>query len=85
MQCKDISTAKILAFIRECNDNHDGHWCNWCFGDDYDVHLAMPKNIPDNLLLAKMRKLINKGLVDGCACGCRGDYVITDKGREYLD
>ena len=25
----------------------------------------------------KMAALIARGLVEGCACGCRGDFVIT--------
>jgi hypothetical protein len=26
----------------------------------------------------------SKGLIDGCDCGCRGDWVITNKGLERL-
>lgn len=38
----------------------------------------------DKLVRGKMRRLISRGLVDGCCCGCRGDFTLTDKGREYL-
>lgn len=31
-----------------------------------------------------MASLIRRGLVDGCGCGCRGDFMITDKGRFTL-
>jgi hypothetical protein len=34
--------------------------------------------------LAKMRALIRRGLVDGCRCGCRGDFEITAAGRAVL-
>jgi predicted transcriptional regulator len=44
----------------------------------------MPANVPDKIKIAKMAKLIGRGLVDGCPCGCRGNYVITEKGIEYL-
>ena len=30
--------------------------------------------MPEGVVLAKARKLILRGLVDGCACGCRGDF-----------
>lgn len=27
---------------------------------------------------AKLRKMKRRGLVDGCACGCRGDWTIRE-------
>jgi hypothetical protein len=39
---------------------------------------------PPKVVLAKARALIKRGLIDGCGCGCRGDFVITTKGRELL-
>ncbi len=45
----------------------------------------MPTNLAsEKLILAKMKQLIKRGLVDGCACGCRGDFEITPKGEEWL-
>lgn len=82
MQCKDIPTTPILIFIH----SHGGEWCNW-----FDVEISersvlhvMPPETPDRLVLAKMRALIRSGLVDGCDCGCRGDYVLTEKGRAMI-
>jgi hypothetical protein len=39
--------------------------------------------VPPRLLLAKARRLDRRGLITGCACGCRGDFEITAKGRAY--
>jgi hypothetical protein len=39
---------------------------------------------PPKVLLAKLRRLVARGLLDGCACGCRGDFEITDRGKEIL-
>jgi predicted transcriptional regulator len=36
------------------------------------------------IIIQKMAKLIKRGLVSGCGCGCRGDYEITQKGIEWL-
>src|SRR5215471_9823205 len=36
---------------------------------------------PEKVLLAKLRRLVRRGLLAGCACGCRGDFSITDEGR----
>lgn len=81
MQCKDIPDQPILAFLRAL----DGRWANW-FGNEFDnsVTLAMPTGTPPKLALAKMRMLIRLDLVDGCPCGCRGDFVLTDKGYAEL-
>ncbi len=42
------------------------------------------KDIPDGALLAKLDALIRRGLLTGCACGCRGDFGLTEKGRLLL-
>lgn len=39
---------------------------------------------PEKVLLAKLRALVKRGLLDGCPCGCRGDFTITEKGRAAL-
>jgi predicted transcriptional regulator len=46
---------------------------------------AMPNGINGKLCLTKMKKLIKRGLIKGCHCGCRGDFEITQKGIEYLN
>lgn len=58
-------------------------WHNWCW-TEWNVMEAMPTGIPPKLALAKMRMMIRRGVVDGCPCGCRGDFVITEKGLAEL-
>ncbi len=82
MKCKDIPDTPILSFLKGLN----GKWANW-FPENAErsVQAAFPKDVQGTkLVLAKMRMLIRRGLVDGCCCGCRGDFVITDKGIKYL-
>ena len=87
-QCKDIPTLPILEFVRD----YGGIGCVWfepppirTVGEFARyVRDVMPKRLPDALVHAKMRHLIYKGLIDGCTCGCRGDYEITDKGRARI-
>ena len=82
MQCKDVPTIPILQFLKK----HKGMWCSLFNGGPLPwIFDAMPKNIPWNLKLAKMNKLIRKGHVSGCACGCRGDFEITEKGEQKLN
>lgn len=86
MQCKDIPDKPILKFVFR----HGGIGCQWFengdgtpMGDRSVLH-AMPAGTPQKLALAKMGMLIRRGLVEGCTCGCRGDFEITEKGREFL-
>ena len=79
-QCKDVPDFPILQFLAGLD-----RLATW--GDGYampTVRDAMPEGVPDKIQLAKMRMLIRRGLVDGCDCGCRGDFRITDKGRSFL-
>lgn len=39
---------------------------------------------PEAVLLRKLQHLDRAGLIDGCPCGCRGDFTITEKGRAAL-
>ena len=92
MQRKDIPTLPILKFLATLN----GEWAYWYPLTGIEgreaherwnsrcVRRAMPEGVPEKLVLAKMRQLIHSGLVDGCDCGCRGDFVLTDKGKALL-
>ena len=82
MQCKDIPDIDILLFLEQW----DGiGWCHW-FGNEYErsVTRAFPAETPSKLVLAKMAKLIRRGVIDGCPCGCRGDFRLNDKGRYII-
>lgn len=50
----------------------------------YDLFNLWP-TIPSKVIMAKLRGLIRRGLITGCACGCRGDFELTDKGRVLLN
>lgn len=80
MQCKDIPDEPILKFLAA----RKGEWATWFTWMENSVSQAMPEGTPEKLILAKMRTLIRRGLVEGCACGCRGDFVITEKGLKAL-
>ena len=85
MQCKDIEELPILKFLF----SYGGIGCSaWRQLDKTpfprSVLFAMPQEIPQKLAAAKMKSLVNKGLVYGCCCGCRGDWELTEKGKELL-
>lgn len=39
---------------------------------------------PPKVVLAKLAALVRRKLLDGCPCGCRGDFVLTEAGAELL-
>lgn len=47
-----------------------------------DVVLALGAN--EKIVMAKVEKLIRRGMLDGCTCGCRGDFVIAAVGDAML-
>lgn len=48
-----------------------GHWANL-----WDLARLFP-DAPEKVVLAKLRKLIKRGLITGCTCGCRGDFELS--------
>lgn len=40
--------------------------------------------MPSALVLAKATRLIGRHLLDGCPCGCRGDFELTEAGKAML-
>lgn len=43
----------------------------WTFGEYWIEHFSA---FPPKVVMAKLRSMIRRGLMDGCACGCRGDF-----------
>lgn len=82
MQIKDIDKIAVLRRISEIEASGR---CGTLFqGFDNSINTSMPEGTPGKLQYAVMRNLISKGLVDGCCCGCRGDFVLTAKGVELV-
>ena len=81
MQAKDIPEKPILEFLAKLN----GKWA-FLLNIDHEQSLfrVMPNNTPCKVALAKMRSLYRRKLVEGCPCGCRGDFEITGKGQDEL-
>lgn len=75
MKAADIDDVEILGVIeRLCAETG-----SWTF--TYHVAASYP-SVPPKVVAAKLSKLLRRGLVTGCACGCRGDWELTTKGRD---
>ncbi len=92
MQCKDIPDRPVLEFLRDLPDWDDmpgiKRQGTWFWHDGFhpknSVVRAMPDGTTQKLARVKMGSLIRRGLVNGCACGCRGEFELTDKGLATL-
>lgn len=83
MKASNLPTKNILDFL---NTTEYRKICSFN-GFENSIHNAFQEGSipPTKVILAKMNKLIKQGLVGGCACGCRGDFFITDEGIKWLD
>lgn len=75
MQAKDIPEQPILDFIAAAHPE----WCGWCKYAKHNVMEVVPEGTPPKVFLAKMSSLIRRGLIDGCTCGCRGDFRLPEE------
>jgi hypothetical protein len=91
MQCKDIPDEVFLDAIRTASRLRGGGWAMyWDVGcvltghdehvGDLNAHHAFTPSecMPGNLIRAKAKKLIDRRRMDGCPCGCRGDFEVLD-------
>ena len=89
IQAKHVNKLPILEFLAGLDqwacifNTGAGESSDELF--DNSVWHAIPKEVPYKVGRAAMANLIKRGLVNGCTCGCRGDFEITDKGREVLE
>lgn len=75
MKCSDLPDAMFLEAVRRAAPV-GWHTASWW---DTQGELAADVGyVPGNLVRAKARKLIDRGLIDGCACGCRGNFVVLE-------
>lgn len=81
IQAKHVPDLPVLKFLKSMGDQ----WAtNGPLEFAHSVLHAMPPEIPRKVAVAKMASLIKRGLVNGCPCGCRGDYHLTAAGEEFL-
>jgi hypothetical protein len=85
MKCANIGDERFVAAVRTVIKLRDSYWANrWDVAAVLDGHpewVGCPEatdgesvQLPQNLIRAKARRLIRRKLLDGCACGCRGDF-----------
>lgn len=77
-QAKHIDDREVLAAIRDIGITRRRNVpCKWAF--TWDIELAFP-GVHPKVLAAKLKALVRRKLTDGCPCGCRGDFELTEAG-----
>jgi hypothetical protein len=78
IQSKHLDTRAILEQVAE-RKKRDGMWTH-----RWDLQFPNRPEVNERLVLAKIRRLLKEGLLDGCGCGCRGDLELTPAGYAFL-
>jgi hypothetical protein len=76
MKAADITDAQVYEAVRASMRRRQ-----LSSGGLYDLYETFGA-FPPKILLAKLRQMINKGRLDGCACGCYGGFEIPEKGNQ---
>lgn len=76
LQAKNLKRDRVLKAIAEVNNS--GRWANTS-----DLYRRFPE-FPEKVVLAKLSKLVRRGFIDGCACGCSGGFTILPKAMAWV-
>lgn len=79
VKAADIDEADLLRHLAESPLAVGPE--RWCM--IWDIAAAL-RWYPERVVTAKLRRLRDRGLVDGCDCGCRGDWHLTPAGKVYV-
>lgn len=81
MQAKDISDESVLAAIERVAKpgSTDGYMGLAPSASRWDIAWQLGGDLPEKVLLAKLRTMVRRGVLEGCTCGCRGDFHILAK------
>ncbi len=83
MKCKKCEEASQRSIVRVLGTKQTDMPRDVFFDEDGNEHSLMPI-FPEEVILSKARRLIARGLLTGCDCGCRGDFELTEAGREAI-
>lgn len=84
IQCKDVSTLTLLRFVASWTDEFSSVTLFKLDDEPRSVWQIMLPVIPMCVMKQKFENMVRKGLINGCYCGCRGDFTITPKGRQRI-
>lgn len=70
----DAELVRAIVALRVKNLSGGYYWVMiWDLAEWFDIH--------PNRIRSKVRRAHRRGLVDGCICGCRGDFELLPAGE----
>jgi hypothetical protein len=80
MQAKDITDDAMISAIKGTASvlgtfEPAGWRMRWHVRETLEAEIG---KVPEKVFLAKAKRLIARGLIHGCDCGCRGDYHLPE-------
>lgn len=90
IQAKHISDRELLIAIRSAQrkqQQRSEYWASlpldtvWSVTGDIEEELPYPPKV----IRAKLASAVKRKLIDGCTCGCRGDFYPLEAGLALLD
>lgn len=75
VRASDITDDRVYAIIEGRRKDLETGVNRWAIAEDLPY-------FPPKVVLAKLYCMVRKGKLDGCACGCRGDFIIPRKHRK---
>jgi len=70
VKTSDLSDERVLAVVSEIVADRGYPADRWSVA-------ARCADVPEKIVYAKLRRLVKRGLLTGCPCGCRGDYEVV--------
>lgn len=83
VKASDLTDERFMDRMLDVfeNGNVFGSVGNWT--TTWDLEEAFP-SLPPKVIIAKAKRLIGRGLIEGCDCGCRGDFEFTAEGLDRM-
>lgn len=90
---RDLDDYTFLAAVRAVTDGQGygtavrDYVARVLTGRSWDDPISweqLEAEMPGKVVLAKAKRLEGRGLIDGCMCGCRGDWELTEAGMAAL-
>ena len=67
---KDVDAVEVIYVIALLEAESNIGVSRWSLNEVFP-------EVPEKVMLAKLRRLIRSGKIDGCVCGCRGDFTLV--------
>lgn len=74
----------ILEYLYAEQGEFTGYYSGQLSSDVKDLYWAFPKGTDQEFHMSRLRSLYDRDLIEGCTCGCKGNFEITDKGISFL-